>query len=199
MSLTLERYIAIAATLVAGIFVVFSHHSAHADSLSLDLNDDAARISWASLREPRNIRFDASLLHHQDRGNVVSGGFHITGNAATQSRPINAGLGGRLYWAGSDSSISGDRDGFALAVGGFFEAKVPNYDRLGFGGHVYFAPDVLAFGDMKQLSDISFFGSYSVLRQGDIYLGIRNVKADYSGLGDFTFDTGVHVGFTLNF
>lgn len=178
-------------------------------TLGIDLNNDAARLSWSRTGAGENTRYGASVLHDTNRGTVVSGGFHITGNAATQQRPVNAGLGGKLYFASSslpdvsdllpaDLQIA-DENGSGIGLGGFFESRIPNYDRLGFGGHLYYVPDVLAFGDLKQLTDIWLYGSYSVLRQGDVYLGWRNVKADYKGFGDFTFDTGVHLGFTLKF
>lgn len=186
------------------------------DAVSLDLNADALRLSWAHINPERQFRTDGSWLHHQDHGNVASVGFHITGNAATAERPINAGLGGRVLWASTEQQNTvdpmvlmmpvaltiapiPDEDGAGLAVGGFFDAKIPNYDRIGFGGHLYFAPDILTFGDLEQYTDLWLYGSYSVLRQGDIYLGVRNVKGDFKRANDFNFDTGVHVGFTLKF
>ncbi|MFK7888428.1 MAG: YfaZ family outer membrane protein [Gammaproteobacteria bacterium] len=171
--------------------------SAQADRLDLDLNDDAARLTYSRAIEARKISIDGSWLHHQDRGDVIAAGFHITGNAATQERPVNAGLGGRLMYA--DASGFSDGSGGGIAIGGFFDAKIPNYNRFGVGGHAYFAPDVLAFGDATQLLDISLHASYSVLRQGDVYVGIRNVNVDFDDAGSQTFDTGLHIGFRLNF
>ena len=169
---------------------------AAADTLSLDLNNDAARLSYAHTVEGRNMRLDASWLHHQDNGDVLSTGFHVTGNAATESRPVNAGVGGRVYYVDSDAA---DADGTALAIGGFFDAKLPTYDRIGFGGHAYYAPDVLAFGDADDLLDISVHASYSIVRQADAYAGLRSVKADFDGGGEVTIDTGLFVGVTLKF
>ncbi len=166
------------------------------NSLSLDLNDDAARLTYARTLDNDTMRVDASWLHHQDNGNAASVGFHITGNAATESRPVNAGIGGRLYLVDAEDA---DADGQALAVGGFFEAKLPTYDRVGFGGHVYYAPDVLGFGDVDDLFDISARVTWSVLREGDVYLGVRNVKGDFGNRGEATLDTGLHIGFILNF
>ena len=169
---------------------------AHADSLSLDLNDDAARLTWRHPIESNKTQIDASILHHQNRGNVLAAGFHITGNAATRERPVNAGLGGRFYYTDADRA---NADGGALAVGGFVDAKLPSYNRVGFGGHIYYAPDVLGFGDVEEILDITVEANYSVLREGEVYLGWRNVGADFDDRGDVTFDTGFFVGFRLNF
>jgi hypothetical protein len=172
--------------------------TAKADRLDLDLNDDAARLTFSHPFEARKTSVDASWLHHQDRGDVLAVGFHITGNAATQERPVNAGLGGRLVYADA-SNFGDDPNGGAIAIGGFFDAKIPNYNRFGVGGHAYFAPDVLTFGDATQVLDISVHASYSVLRQGDIYVGLRNLNVDFDQSGSRTFDTGLHIGFRLNF
>ncbi len=184
-----------AATLAGASLMAATSVFAQDSSISLDLNDDAVRLSWQQFRPERQFSYEASVLNHQDRGTVGAVGFHITGNAATKARPISAGLGGRLVYADTDASSSG----YALAVGGFFRGQIPNYDRIGYGGHVYFAPDVLAFSDMEEFADLWLYGSYSVLRNGDLYVGARSLKSDFKGRGDYNFDTGVHAGFTLKF
>lgn len=183
-------------TTIAVTVLTVAGTGASADTLDLDLNDDAARVTFAHPYEARKTRVDASWLHHQDRGDVLSLGFHITGNAATQARPINAGIGGRVIYMDADGV---DLSGSALAVGGFFDAKMPNYDRIGVGGHLYYAPDVLAFGDASEYVDISIKATYAVLRQGDVYLGLRNVRGEFDQRGAQSFDTGLHLGFRLNF
>ncbi len=186
-------------TTAAGATLAVAGMSASADTLDLDLNDDAARVTYAHSYEARKTRVDASWLHHQDRGDVLAVGFTIEGNAATQARPVNAGIGGRIMYADANGFSA---SGSALAVGGFFDAKLPNYNRIGVAGHLYFAPDVLAFGDLDQILDVSIQATYAVLRQGDVYIGLRNVRADFKdGLTQKSqsFDTGLHVGFRLNF
>ncbi|MEL7298409.1 MAG: hypothetical protein AAGJ86_12175, partial [Pseudomonadota bacterium] len=48
----------------------------HAAELDLNLNDGAARLSFASDVTARKLRFDLGWLHHQDRGDVVNAGLH---------------------------------------------------------------------------------------------------------------------------
>ncbi len=200
--------------LLAGLLLMLVPVQAQNTSVSLDLNDDALRLTGHQIQPERQITYGGSIFNHQDRGLVVTGDFHITGNAATSARPITAGLGGRIVNTSVDddfgepddilpmppvSSLFPDQSGYALAIGGFFKGQVPNYDRIGFGGHLYFAPDVLAFGDMEEYTDLWLYGSYSVLRNGDVYVGVRSLKSDFNVIKDFSFDTGVHAGFTLKF
>ncbi len=183
-------------TTIALTLLTLAGASATADTLDLDLNDDAARVTYAHAYEVRKTRVDASWLHHQDRGDVLSLGFHITGNAATQERPVNAGIGGRVIYMDAEGV---DLSGSALAVGGFFDAKIPSYNRIGIGGHLYYAPDVIAFGDATEFVDVSIQATYAVLRQGDVYLGLRSVRGEFDQGGSQSFDTGLHIGFRLNF
>jgi hypothetical protein len=58
---------------------------------------------------------------------------------------------------------------------------------------------VLAFGDMTKYWEYNAWAGYSVLRQGQIYLGLRGIRAEYDDSPDVSFDTGVHVGLRLEF
>ncbi len=115
-----------AASLVGVCFALAVPAVAQDSSISLDLNDDAVRLSWQQFRPERQFSYEASILNHQDRGLVATGGFHITGNAATKARPISAGLGGRLVYADAEDTTVSGPNGYALAVGGFFRGQIPN-------------------------------------------------------------------------
>ena len=72
-------------------------------------------------------------------------------------------------------------------------------NRFGLGADLYIAPDVLAFGDAEQYLQISGHVSYNVIRDGHVFLGVRNVKGEFDDSPDITFDTGLHIGFRLKF
>ncbi|MDH3589376.1 MAG: hypothetical protein OEQ74_08225, partial [Gammaproteobacteria bacterium] len=42
------------------------------DSLDLNLNDDAARLTFARAIYDEKLEIDAGWLHHQDRGDLLS-------------------------------------------------------------------------------------------------------------------------------
>ncbi len=170
--------------------------TAQADGLDLNLNDDAARLTYRRPLESRPVEIDGSWLHHQDNGDVASIGLHLSGNSGTAQNPVNAGIGGRLYFVDADRVGA---DGGALAVGGFVRWKLPQANRVGIGGHLYFAPDVIAFGDAEQYFEAAVYASYEILREAEVYVGLRNVKADFDDAPEVTFDTGLHLGLRLRF
>ena len=71
-------------------------------------------------------------------------------------------------------------------------------DRIGFYGHGYFAPDVLTFGDSEDLVEVEARVTYSIIREADVYLGLRYFKAGFDEV-DVVMDNGLHLGIRLEF
>lgn len=170
--------------------------AAMAAELDLNLNDDAAKLSYAADVSERNLRVDAGALHHQDRGDVLHVGLNLTGEASGGANPVTGGLGGRIIYADADLN---DRDAVYLGIGGFLRYTLPEYNRFSIYGHVYYAPDVLAFGKGDRYQELEARVSYNVLRQADVYLGVRYANARFRNAGSQTIDNGLHVGIQLRF
>ena len=164
--------------------------------LDINLNDDAVRLGFGWPPGGGNYRADVGYLHNQDRGDIVHGGFHLVDAAANSGTPLTAGLGLRLVYTNTDTV---DFDGTSLALGGFFRYAPPNANRFNFGGAVYYAPDVVSFGDQSEYYEISLRAGYNVIRDADVYIGIREIKAEYDGAGRFEFDSSVHLGLEFRF
>ncbi|MEM7612299.1 MAG: YfaZ family outer membrane protein [Pseudomonadota bacterium] len=169
---------------------------AMAAELDLNLNDDAARLTYAWDISPRDLRLDAGWLHHQDRGDVINFGLHLTGEASGGSNPLEGGLGGKLFYVDPDSV---GLDATAVALGGFLKYTLPDYDRINAYAHVYFAPDVLVFGDGERYQEFEARIGYNVLREADIYLGMRYSNIRFEPGGSVTMDNGLHAGIQLRF
>lgn len=167
---------------------------AEATELDLNVNDDAARLSVAWDATGR-LRADAGVLTHEDRGELVHGGILLVDDAASEA-PVTAGLGGRLYYIDPDGAPDEE---FALALGGFAKYVFPNADRFSVQGHVYYSPDVLAFGDLEDFVEVGARVSYNVLRDADIYIGARYLKADIDNGPEVTLDNGLIIGIQLRF
>ena len=176
---------------VLGALTTVAAGAARADSLDLNLNDDAARLTYARALAEGKLEVDFGWLHHQDKGDAVTVSLGRVGEAGGGTQAITAGLGGRLYLLEPDATLEplvgpadpdifpsppprdADQSGQALGIGGFFRFKLANYDRIGFSGHGYFAPDVLTFGDSEDLLEVEARVTYSIIREADVYLGLR--------------------------
>ena len=167
-----------------------------ANGIDLNVNNKAARVT-VDFDLSNNLQVDANLYHHQDKGNVFGAGLHLTGAATGGRDPLRAGLGGRLLRI--DSKVAGRDDGTALPLGGFVNYRLPDYNRFVVGGSIYYAPDVLAFGDVTRYWEYNAWAGYSVLRDGQIYLGLRGIRASFDASPNVTFDSGVHFGLRLRF
>lgn len=169
---------------------------AAANGLDLNLNDKAVRAT-GEFDLSNNLLVDVSWLHHQDKGNVAGAGLHLTGAASGGPNPLRAGLGGRLMAV--DAKVGAEEDGLALPIGGFVNYTLPDYDRFVVGGSLYYAPDVLSFGDMTRYLEGNAWAGYSVLREGQIYVGVRTVRSSFKNGPSVTFDSGLHFGLRLRF
>jgi len=179
------------------IFVLAGAQAVQAAEVDLNLNSDAARVTIVLPPIGENLLLDASWLHHGDNGEVVSVGGHVTGFAAPGSDAITVGLGARMHWVSRDKGRN--EDGTALGLGGFLRYTLPNYDRVSFGGHAYYAPGVVSFGDTEEFYDIDLWAGYSIIKDADVYLGWRSMKAEFKSDGNVNMDTGLHAGFRVRF
>lgn len=200
-------FLAVAAVMAAG--------PALSDSLDLNFSNDAARLTYARLINDDKLEIDAGWLHHQDRGNLLSVSLGRFGEAGGGEQSVTAAIGARLYAIDAKfpqpvpmavpgglglmaPAGSPDQDGFALGIGGLFRLKLDGYDRIGFSGHGYYAPDVVTFGDTEDLLEVAARVTYSVLHEADVYLGVRYINAGFK-TRDAKFDSGLHIGIRLEF
>ncbi|HYW04486.1 MAG TPA: YfaZ family outer membrane protein [Gammaproteobacteria bacterium] len=185
--------------LFAGLLAGLACTAAQAQTLGLNLNNNAARVLYtAPLQSGQvgGVKMGASYLHRRDRGDAVTLGLQVTGDAGARNVPITAGVGGRFYWVNrAHSSLSAT----ALAVGGHVTVTPPRQNRLGFTLAADYAPRVLAFSDAEHLLEWSARAEYQVLRQATAYLGYRQIKVGYRHAGTYTLDSGLMVGLKLLF
>ena len=168
----------------------------HSETLEISANEDAVKLGFGWYLGQQRLAMDASWLHHQDMGEVISLGMNVTGFASSGRSPVEAGLGGKLVYTDSDIV---NLDGGALAPGGFLSYTFPNSNRFTFYGHLYFAPDILTFGDNETYREIELRLYYAVIDDAELFLGIRNIHVGYDLDPNVNFDTGVNIGLKMRF
>ena len=168
-----------------------------ADELDFSLNSDALRLQYVYEAESSDLNFDAGWLHNSDNGDVLHAGLHLAGLASSGRDKVEAGLGGRLVYTNGESS---KQNGFAVPIGGFVRFTPRTLNRISVFGSAYYAPSILALGDMDKYQEFTFRVGYNLLREADVYFGARYVRGDYrKGAPDARYDTGMHIGMSLRF
>ena len=160
----MKKYIALA-------LACFTSHS-FADSASVDLNNDALRLSYQHSLA-KNYDVDLAWVHVKDVGNTVSAGFVL---AQALNNDITASIGGKALFQQHDKQP----DGVAMAVGGSVRITPAANKNFALTGSVFFAPNVLSFGDMDDYREVEIRGEYKLSEQFIAYAGYRNNSADYN-------------------
>ncbi|MDF1762943.1 MAG: YfaZ family outer membrane protein [Oleibacter sp.] len=165
-------------------------------SLDLSLSNSSVRVAWDATRVDTGLHVNAALVHETDEGNLLSGGLHVVDVRNAQSQSY-IGVGGNLYgFVGGDI----DYDGVALGVGAFGRYTLPEFPDLGVYGHLYYAPPVVAFADIKNLVDADVRIQYNVLPTAHLYTGYRLISLKVDDRDDrLEFADGIHFGIRLDF
>jgi len=193
------------AVVVSSLFV----SSLFASSAEISLNSSTFKLQGDWSLGNNGLALEGSILHNEDRGNVAGLAALKFGNAGSEG--LDAGLGLKLAYVDPDfetedltilpiplPSISSPSGG-ALAIGGKVIYVPAQYNRVKATAEVWFAPDVLAFDKLDKYQEIALSIGYNVIRDADVFLGYRNLKAGFKSLGDGTLDTGFHAGIRVKF
>ncbi len=180
---------------VAGLTLASS--AAVADSVDLNLHDDALRFTYANELSSRlqGTMFDVGILHHEINDDMFHLGFYVSGANWSEQGSFDVKVGGRAVMVDTDSNSNIDLS--AIGLGG--SVRFSPAPRLGIGGEFYYAPDIIAFEDAESYFEGSVKLDYQLLPQAFVYVGYRRVEFDVKGFGTAELDDDVHVGMTLTF
>ena len=165
-------------------------------ALDFNVSPNAVAAGYSALLSPSGFGFDLYGLHHSQRGNVFAAGIALHANADPGGPPVRVSLGVRALDV--DSFLvhhSGGAVGFRLGV----RYVVPQYNRIGFGGSVVYAPNVTSFDRLARFAAFEGYAGYYLLRHGLLYLAYRHVAAAYDTTPLVTLDSGFNVGFRISF
>lgn len=163
--------------------------------INLGFNEDALRATYARALS-NGVRLDGGWLTDSDEGDVLHAGLLVTGDVAPGGQKLTGGIGARLAYLDGEGN---NREGYALGVGGALRWVIPRFNRFAVSGEYYWAPDILSGGDADEYYDGTIRLGYSVTRQAELYVGARYTGADYDDRPSILFDTGMHIGFELQF
>ena len=171
-------------------------NSALADEVDFSFNSDAFRAFYIHDFKNHDLQSDFGLLYNSDEGSVANVSLYLSGFASDGSSPLQAGIGGRTGWLDGDKS---GQSGAPLAVGGYLKYTFKKLNRVSIRGDAWFAPEILSFGDLEKYEDFSIRAGYNILKQADVYIGLRYVRGDFDNGTKADFDDSANIGFSIRF
>ena len=176
--------------------LLFSQFTTAGGTIDASLSNESVRLEFDAARRESNLHVSIGGLHHKDDGELGFIGLHVV-DAGRQAKNLYIGIGGKIYGYSSDNL---DDSGGALGVGAFARYALPGMKGFGVGGHVYYAPDVIAFGDTESLREVDVRLEYKVIDNARVYLGLRDVNVEVEGSSSsYTIDDGLKIGVRLDF
>lgn len=169
--------------------------SAQAHTIDLAINSDAVALDFTTQIRKSELNLGAGGLHHEDNGDAFYASLFVADNVNKQSGLL-AGIGARYYFIDADLI---DQDGTSLGLGGFLNWDVPGVTNLSLRGDLYYAPDVLSFGEIEDFFDFSVRVQYRVIEQAWVHAGYRRAEASPEEGRDQDIEDGAMVGVMIWF
>lgn len=187
--------------LAAALLLSLTAIPAHAETLDLNINDEAVRGQFSGplshLFGDAEGEYQFGGLYSDDKNaNLLNlhGGVLLTGDAGAQDAKLTAGVGLRGQYTDTDRDSGG-----GVAIGGQFDLRFTGFDRLGLQGYVWYQPKVLSLGDIEDQLEFALTADYQILRNAAVYLGYRKLRLDPDSGHAYTADDGAIFGLRLTF
>lgn len=170
-----------------------------ADSIDFNVGDKAVRATYAHNVDSsyKGLQVDAGWLYTDDTNtreeeNMFHLGLGVSGENWSEKGSFDIHIGGRLPF----TSIDGEKF-LGLALGG--SVRFSPIERIGFGGHIYHAPEILSFLDSDQYTEYGVKIDYQLLPQAFVYLGYRDVEFEHDSGADVELNDSAMIGVTMMF
>ena len=170
---------------------------AQGSGIDFNVNGKAVRLAYDSEITLSGLDFSVEGLHNSDNGNFFDVGLGLRSNANPGANPVTALIGVKAIWI--DPTYTGVSAGYGLAIGGGLDFALPSYNRIMFGGYIYWAPGVTSYSNLDRFLEEEARAGYRILPNGTLYLGYRHVTATFTNTDDLVVDNGFNVGVALRF
>lgn len=175
--------------------------TAHAEKLDLNISNEAVRAAFSgpmTFGQRGGGRYEFGYLYSDKRDarlNVGHAALMVSGDAGANNANVEVGLG--LRGVGIDQRGG---SGGAVAVGGDFDLRLPEFNRIGLVGYAFYAPRVLSFSDVDRYIDTAITLDYELIRDASVYVGYRQVRVRIDDFGGSDLrDNSTIVGLRLRF
>ena len=187
---------------IFAIFLSFTSASALADALDVNLSNDVAEFQYIATMG--NMGQGKSEGHagflYNDADNAMGDVGLLVMNTGDSAAIASLGVGIKAVAAKIERNNS-----MALAIGGQIRITPADDKKFGIVGQVYYAPDIVTFGDAENFVQTGVRVEYEIMQQAAVYVGYRKIKFDINVLPapvsavGVVLDEGVHVGVRIAF
>ena len=177
------------------LLILFYSASAHAQSISVDINEESAQVLFKSVFTEESFgdtELNARVLYTPD-DLVYSFGADILGELGGISG-LEVGVGGKLYGANAK-----DNDVSFIGFGALFRYAPFELDGLFFSGLLYYAPRVVSLFDAERSLEADLKIAYELVPRGTVYIGYRNLWIDLEETEKVRIEEGMFVGLEYRF
>lgn len=187
------RLSAVLSLLIMGPAVALAQGS----GLDINISNNSVRAAYDTELTLSGLDLSFEGMHNTDRGEFAGVGLGLRANANPGGSPVYAQIGAKALWI--NPAYRGVSSGTAIALGGGVNFALPQYNRLSFGGYIYWAPSVTSLGNSKRFLEEEARAGYRILPNGTVYLGYRHVVARFTNTDDLMIDNGFNLGFSIRF
>jgi len=184
-------------TIAAALWAVPGLAAAQGSGLDVNVSNHSIRAAYDTELTLSGLDLSFEGLHNTDRGNIAGAGLGVRANANPGGSPVTVLVGAKALWL--DPDVTGVSSSYGVALGGGVNFALPSYNRIAFGGYIYWAPSVSSFGDSERFLEEEVRGGYRLLPNGTVYLGYRHVTARFKNRGEVVMDNGFNLGIALRF
>ncbi|MBX2825150.1 MAG: YfaZ family protein [Gammaproteobacteria bacterium] len=155
----------------------------------LKLQGDGATLNLT------DARLTIGFLFNEERDNIFTGGIAL--DAEPEFLPgLTLSLGGRAY-AGLLGIENADVIGISMGLEASFDPMLDTLPLI-FNGSVYYAPDILTFGQSDRIIDWQVDAALQLRESLTGYVGLRYLEFD-TRPGEREVDDNVHAGLRWHF
>src|SRR5690625_2704546 len=108
---------------------------AQGNGLDLSVSGHSVRAAFDSEITLSGLDLSFEGMHNNDNGDVAGVGLGLRANANPGHSPVTALIGVKALWLSPD--YTGVDSGYVLAIGGGVNYVLPQFNRLSFGGRIF--------------------------------------------------------------
>lgn len=173
--------------------------AAAADTLDIALSDASAQFKYGV---PGGLAGKSEIyaeLMFNDVNSIIGGVGLLVANDELNVPGLTIGAGAKAVFATIKETPT-RKNASALAIGVQARYELPVERRVAFAGELYFAPKIIAFGDVERYQQYGARAEFSVSPQMQVYGGYRRTSFVVKNSGaDAVLINGPHIGIQLSF